>query len=193
MSLENYKRIKAIIKNYGLTQRFQHEDLTGVLMVRGEALSPIHIGSGKILLELEEIVEIIKKSKDPLKNKKILNSLKRGVARASDCVYYGEKPAIPGSTLKGLCRSRLQLLAVAKNDKTSFLLHPSKSPPRKPIPKGVSGWRHFRIWAPATWEDRVLKPGVYSADMNLFGAAGLASKVFFGNLMGENWKISKLE
>ncbi|RLE60153.1 MAG: hypothetical protein DRJ32_03380 [Thermoprotei archaeon] len=166
MSLENYRiyRVK-VDSGRELTSRDLNPSLvkdynkllTGMIIIKGEALTAIHVGSGKS--SIEDI-------------------------RCKEKVKYGGKPVIPGSTLKGLCRSRLQLLSVAVSGRVSFTLDPSSPPPANPPIKGMQGWRHFTIWSPATWEVRD-KTG-YAIDDDVFGAAGLASRVFFGNLVMED-------
>ena len=64
---------------------------------------------------------------------------------------------------------------------------------------GKHGWRHFRIWAPATWEDRGMDCNPASTEdyrlcaaCDIFGAPGVASRVFFGNMYAEGVQLYRL-
>jgi len=107
---------------------------------------------------------------------------------------YGGKVVIPGSTLKGLCRARIQLLSTGKKY-ISFTLEPASKNIRPPA-KYFRGWRHFKLWFPATSEYRQLIRGSLSVDEDIFGRSSktqsVASRVFFGNLVAEGECIDRL-
>ena len=112
-------------------------------------------------------------------------------AKIYSTTRYGNRPVIPGTSLKGAVRSRLELLFKEANGNVPScfrLAGPSRS---EPAPKGTHGWRHQRIW-PSSLENRESSCNVIGAEYwedmkvcivcDMFGAPGLRSRVNFGNL-----------
>ena len=134
------------------------DTLTGILTVKCEVsedpLSFIHIGTGGIMMEVNKSIKEIRE----------LGKLESTLRRQLDLirydyyeiVKYGGKVCIPGSTVKGMCRSRIELSTVTVDGKTNIGFRQVTPPPRSLPPQGTQGWRHFRIWSPSTWEDRGL-------------------------------------
>ena len=105
----------------------------------------------------------------------------------AEMVTYGSKVCVPGSTIKGLLRSRLELCP-SRNGSSYFCMQ-SNVPPlmRTPNP-GTHGWRHARIWERAVSEDRgpacnPLRTQDYSLCKvcDIFGSPGVAGRVMPGN------------
>jgi len=143
---------------------------------------------------IENVRKLIRGIEDP---DQIINALIRsGVIKAYTGSYFEQfklngKPVIPGSSLKGAIRSRLELLAMESNGvniacfiRSSYL---------RSIPNvGQHGWRHTRIWGKTVLENRgrtcdATRWGVYE-DINvcktcdLFGTSGLISRIDFSTL-----------
>lgn len=108
-------------------------------------------------------------------------------------------PVVPGSSVKGNVRSRLELSFVPKEDtvKACFI---RASPPR-PTPRlGQHGWRHYRIWERALQGNRGAPcshtEGWERCEVcilcDLFGTAGLSGLISFSDFVGSETSIAKL-
>ena len=102
-------------------------------------------------------------------------------------VEYGRRPVIPGSSLKGAVRSRLELLIKEVSGITDSCFIRASPPPREWPTRGQHGWRHYQLWQPVVQENRYPPCDATSNDKvcvicNIFGTAGLSSRVYFGNL-----------
>jgi len=99
--------------------------------------------------------------------------------------YSGRvQPAIPGSSLKGAVRARIELASRGKVVVAGFLYPgPDTGALQQLPPIGVHGWRHARIWCESVAEIRRVEKLPSIAD-DLFGMAehgySLGSRVFFG-------------
>lgn len=178
------------------------QDLYGILYISARTDTLVHIGSGSESIEYDErIIDLIRKKLQGIPPEKIdyrfIADLSRSIGSKipRQIVYshvkYGDKIVIPGTSLKGAARSRLELFFKAHNGSVpSDFVKASPPPPRK-APRGTHGWRHQRIW-PTSLENR---QGVCDASQaeywedirlcvtcNLFGAPGIRGRVFFGNL-----------
>jgi len=181
---QNFRNVN--VKSVNLTPRnlegVVEETVSGILYLEAKAEKPLHVGSGKTTFKVSH--KTINKLKRARGFYDVLRIMGEGVQiDYMEQLRYGSKVVIPGSTLKGLCRARIQLLSTSKEN-ISFTLEPAtrlKAPPLK----HTFGWRHFRLWSPATLEYRRLKRGGLSIDRDIFGVQGIASRVFFGNLVAE--------
>ena len=177
--------------------------LTGLMTVKCEVScrpeSFLHIGTGSIAFRAEgrAIAELVDKSRT-------FEDLVRELRRAPDLARHDYlealrlrgAPAIPGSTVKGACRARVELSIVASGGQAPSGFRQS-TPPREP-PEGAHGWRHFRVWSPSTWEDRgpdcdLTKSPQACLTCDVFGAPGLASRVNFGDMMASELQLYELE
>ncbi len=174
-----------------LVDRSSLGGLTGTAYISVTTKSYLHIGSGKELIALDpEIVDVVLRSKSLAEVVRYLRTL-RGASVGSKCfefVRYGGKLCIPGSSIKGLIRSRLELLAKPINNSIESCFRVPSPPITTKPPKGVHGWRHVRIWWDAPAQDRrptcnPLQEGYIELCVvcNIFGAPGVASRVFFSN------------
>jgi len=100
------------------------------------------------------------------------------------------QPAIPGSSLKGAARSRLELASSGDRVVAGFLYPGSSVAPLQSLPRpGMHGWRHARIWCESVAEAR-RKPtsSPISVEDDLFGSVlreidlVLSSRVSFATL-----------
>jgi len=180
------------VKRSGATPRTL-KGLSGSLVVSAIANSYIHIGSKKYRIEYDR-VEL-----DRLARRRFLNQYE--VMRFSskinidyvENIVYRDIPVIPGSSLKGCIRSRLELLFHAENNVVPSCFIRSGRIPRVPIPKGLQGWRHYKVWGDIIAEDRDracdASRAEYFKDIqicvvcNIFGTSGIASRICFSNLV----------
>ena len=108
--------------------------------------------------------------------------------------YSGRvQPAIPGSSLKGAVRARIELASRGKIVVAGFLYPgPDTDVLQQLPPIGVHGWRHARIWCESVAEIRRMEKLPSIAD-DLFGMAqygySLGSRVFFGTLYPVDSKL----
>jgi len=174
------------------------------LRVRAVNESWLHIGTGSLKLKFSrDIVDRIAKLRES--GKLTLEALEKIAEETPSavsfdyygCVRYGDKVVIPGSSLKGVCRSRVELLqkADARGIVGSCFIRATGPLVRSPQ-KGYHGWRHYAIWDNVLGEDRgrpcsatrweYYEDILVCSTCDVLGTSGLASKVFFGNLYSEN-------
>lgn len=168
--------------------------LTGSLRVTVKSTSHLHIGSLQIQLKKEEPAL-----------REVLERL--GFDRAVEKVKFEEvytpfvlsagAPTIPGSTIKGNVRSRVELSFRARKGKVRSCFAKSSAPLRTPPLTRTHGWRHWKIWGEVLKEDRGLpcnhtRGGPVCLVCDLFGAPGLKSLVNFSDFSGDNVKLTEL-
>ncbi|RLE63831.1 MAG: hypothetical protein DRN53_01630 [Thermoprotei archaeon] len=174
--------------------------LSGTMVIECIPETYLHVGTGKLKLFIApQVFDRVRKERE---FSRIVNYM-RGKPYLvkydyAELVRFAGKLCIPGSTVKGMCRSRIELLAISRDENVNFCFRFSSRTPPKEISKGEKGWRHFRIWASATWEDRIsqcnpLKEGNVCRTCDLFGAPGLTSRVFFGDLYSEEDIVISME
>jgi len=172
--------------------------LSGTLWARLEALSYIHVSSGRERVELlrsdlarpenlRAIEEALMRG-DTHRLERLTEAVRIGYI---DNVVYGGKVCVPGSTIKGLLRSRLELCP-SQGGTSLSCLHTDAPPLIQPPPPGQHGWRHARIWWPSVAEDRgprcdPIASGDYSLCIvcDLFGAPGVVGRVAPSNFCCE--------
>jgi len=157
----------------------------------------LFIGSGReALLGLNEALRRMRGVRiDTGSPERVLESLKglvRGLRPVKD--FYRARsplsgrlqPAVPGSSLKGAARARIEL-ASSGDEVVADFLYPGGTVgivTRLP-PRGRHGWRHVRIWCESVAERRE-KRSVPSVLEDLFGLASgelsLQSRVLFNTL-----------
>lgn len=102
----------------------------------------------------------------------------------------GRRITIPGSSVKGNIRARLELSFKSKNGKVKSCFVRASLLYREP-PIGKHGWRHYRIWEHVLKEDRGIpcdhtKGAPVCLICNIFGTAGLKSLIEVSNFSGDN-------
>ncbi|MCD6514056.1 MAG: hypothetical protein J7L07_03955 [Candidatus Odinarchaeota archaeon] len=148
----------------------------------------IHIGAGRTLVMVpKELDNIVKKERVTIDDLRRISRQMRSDVEPTFKV--NDKPIIPGSSLKGAIRSRVEyLFKSSPHDVPACFRVQSRQPITSRIKRRF--WRHFLIWG----EDVVSevrqgcdpKRGDVCVVCDLFGAPGLLSKVFFGNALPIN-------
>ncbi|MEM0338069.1 MAG: RAMP superfamily CRISPR-associated protein [Ignisphaera sp.] len=167
--------------------------LSGVIEAEIEALSYIHVSMGRE--RLERLIDI--KTAASLLNtveealiKGDIKALQRVSSYVAldyiDNVVYGDSVCIPGSTIKGLLRARLELCP-AKDGSAISCMRSDVKPISSPPPPGAHGWRHARIWK-AVSENRgpycnPIETQDYTICVvcDIFGAPGVVGRVMPSN------------
>jgi len=186
------------------TSRSDLTGITGKLEVILRLIDNIHVGSGELKLKFRDSTVVKRLAQDLISKKDIV----RVGIEASNLMFIeqalvrvGGKVCIPGSTIKGLIRSRLELMAGKRGNDiiASACLSSAVPPPPKPPPIGSPGWRHARIWDKAISvlreSESYLEEEVI-VDLcpicNLFGAPHIMSRVFFSDFYcGDGCDISE--
>lgn len=155
----------------------------------------LFIGSGSERLRgLEEALQGLegKLAGDPREVMRVASGAVRGLEpikdfyRARNPATGRTQPAIPGSSLKGAVRSRIELASRGDKVVAGFLYPPDNQGvvTRLP-PRGTHGWRHTRIWCESVAETREPE-GVPTVLEDLFGLASgelsMQSRVLFNTL-----------
>ncbi len=167
------------------------KDLTGSLTFKVKVLNPVHMGGTGISLRAKEVITSVEKLRGGIEDKlRSLQQIVEGLPMERDVVStfaLGEerKPSILGSSLKGAIRSRLELSFKGYNGRvpSCFSVTGGRAFVSR---KGRSGWRHQRIY-PSSTEDRGFpcnynKYRTVCKVCDIFGAPGLASRVYFPSI-----------
>ena len=174
---------KVEVIRYPPSDRTTCEGLAGRLEVSMVTASYLHIGSGR-----EDIVRVVKgkpQGEIPFEEGYITFA------------SVGEHAVIPGSSVKGNIRARLELSFKNKNGKvrSCFLM----ASPFITEPKvGQHGWRHYKIWGQVIKEDRGMScdhtmGAPVCLTCNIFGTAGLRSLVEVSNFYGDRVSEEQLD
>ncbi|MCS7369530.1 MAG: RAMP superfamily CRISPR-associated protein [archaeon GBS-70-058] len=173
-----------------------YRDLCGLMDV---SLFPdnsyLHVGSGREVFEVD-----LKRLKEVYgRRRRIDESVIRELRLKTGYSEFASTAmgvVIPGSTVKGNVRARLELSFHGFNGKVrSCFLRASRI---VKVEKGGSGWRHQRVWSETVFEDRG-PPCDYTRMDNvclicdLFGTAGLKSLIEFSDFIGSNVKLEALD
>jgi hypothetical protein len=157
-------------------ERNRLSGLSGALIFSARVIDPVHVGSGGPSLKgLEGFAKG--------EGREI-----EGVEEALDVIRIGGKPAIPGSSLKGAVRSRLELTFRGYNGSVPSCFSVIGD-------VKIPSWRHREIYRSSS-ENRgppcdYLRYGTVCKVCDIFGAPGLASRVHFPNLIfGDEDEIS---
>ncbi len=158
--------------------------------------SYLHIGTGALRLIIDE--EELRRRASLAKNRAELERLVREFSEKIQVDYEqfvllkSGAPVVPGSSVKGNVRSRIELSFVPRDDVVRCCLIRATDYPVQPPPRGQHGWRHFSIWEKSLSFrrdgacDYTGKKGesVVCLLCDLFGTAGLAGLIEFGDLVG---------
>jgi len=175
----------------------------GSLEIHAGTRTLLHIGVGGESLSIDpHIINNVKKIVFTSISREvnidyIIKELSRLIARHGlgakiySITRYNDRIVIPGTSLKGAVRSRLELLFKAVNYEVPSCFRLAGPARSSPAPKGTHGWRHQRIW-PSSLENREPSCNVSATEYwedikvcivcDMFGAPGLRSRVNFGNL-----------
>jgi len=171
------------------------EGLVGILNILIETLTPLHITSPQMPLKVDE--------------EHLRRVLERygGINESSvEEVCFEEhytpfltsagRPTIPGSSVKGNVRARLELSfrAVDGRVRSCFLMAGRLT---RPPSRGRHGWRHHKLWGDVLMEERkpcnFLREGRVCLICDLFGAPGLKSLIDFSDFVGEEIELQPME
>jgi len=153
--------------------------LSGTLVLEAEAKSYLHIWSGRARVDLD-----LSGMRPDMPRAELERDLerragelaRRAIVEPAELVSYGEQLVIPGSSLKGAIRARLELLG--KDAGACFAIQGRRD--YRPA-KGQHGWRHYALWRDAAEPPRRQACG-NCITCDLFGSPGKCSRIFFGNL-----------
>jgi CRISPR/Cas system CSM-associated protein Csm3 (group 7 of RAMP superfamily) len=178
-------------------QRDTYRDLCGSMYVSIIAdNSYLHVGSGREKFEVD-----LKKLKDIYARRKridvsVLKELQLKIGY-SEFASTTMGTVIPGSSVKGNVRARLELSFHGFNGNVrSCFLKASRL--TKLAGEGESGWRHQRVWGETILEDRGFPCDYTKMDnvcliCDLFGTAGLKSLIEFSDFIGLNVRLEALD
>lgn len=148
----------------------------------------IHIGAGRTLVRIpKELDNVTKKEKVTVNDlRRISQQMKSDV---EPILKVNGKPVIPGSSLKGAIRSRVEyLFKSSPHDVPACFRVQSRQPITSNIKRRF--WRHFLIWGEEVVSEvrQGCDPrrGDVCVVCDLFGAPGLLSKVSFGDALPIN-------
>jgi CRISPR/Cas system CSM-associated protein Csm3 (group 7 of RAMP superfamily) len=181
-----------------LTDRSVLQGIVGTIEFSLRLLDSVHIGSGELSLIVKSQSDVKRLAQDILAKK----SIERAGAKAVDLtsiglrfVRLGNRLCVLGSTLKGVIRARLELMAGKRGSEVtaSACLTFAGPPPTKPPAPGSQGWRHVKIWGSAASVNREAESYLEEESIselcpvcNLLGAPGAVSRVLFGNACCDN-------
>jgi len=161
-----------------------------------EAVSFIHVGSGAE--ELEGIPEPAELEK-LIKNKGFETAARELATKISagymGFAMAGGKPCIPGSSVKGNIRSRIELSLVNRNGRVRSCFIRASQPAFANSP---NAWRHKKVWGNVLYEDRgpqcdLTKNNKVCLVCDIFGTAGLTSLVMFSDFVGNSISLQRLD
>ena len=167
--------------------------------------SYLHVGTGFLRLIIDE--EELRRRASLAKNRADLERLVREFNEKIQVDYEqfvllkSGAPVVPGSSVKGNVRSRIELSFVPKDDAVRCCLIRATDDPVQPPPPGQHGWRHFSIWEKSlrfprdkacNYTGKKAKRGVCLL-CDLFGTAGLAGLIEFGDLEGRGVNLVPLD
>jgi hypothetical protein len=169
--------------------------LAGSLSVSITAESYLHVGSTRTQLTINE--EDVKRTL--LKYRGVSKSAIEAIKFEEHTTFSltsNGTPTIPGSSVKGNIRSRLELGFRAKNGivRSCFI----RASPVKEISQGAHGWRHSRIWGDVVFENRgfpcdLTKNEEVCLICDLFGTTGLKSLIDFSDFIGKDISLVPLD
>ncbi|HDN83826.1 MAG TPA: hypothetical protein ENG50_05630 [Candidatus Altiarchaeales archaeon] len=186
---------KPIILKEKPWDRSSFSKIYAILDLQAKAESYVFVGSGRTSFEINE--KLLKTML--LKADRSFRELCDAILREKDkvtfgfksLIYMGGRPIIPGSSIKGSVRSRLELsFHSVDNEVPSCYIVSSRTLKREPH-KGTHGWRHYKIWGDVIFEERdtcnILDKTFEEARVcpvcNIFGSPGLVSRVYFGDFV----------
>lgn len=175
----------------------QEIGLAGIIETRLVSESYIHIGSAQPPLKVDEdkLKRVIQRAGP--KNMNLLSKVIRFEERIQFNICGGI-PTIPGSSVKGNIRSRLELSFRPKGGYVKSCFLRATRPLERKVPMGQHGWRHSRIWGEVLFEDRgppcdLTRNDTVCLVCDLFGTTGLKSLVDFGDFKGYGVELESLD
>ena len=167
------------------------------IVVDGDKLSFLHVGSGKefFKVDINELKEAY--SKVGRINGSFINRIK--IEKGYDEFASTSKGlVIPGSSIKGNIRSRIELSFKGYEGTVDSCFINAGKPLIRELMKGTFGWRHYKVWKEVLSEDRGVSCNFTSMDKiclvcDLFGAPGLKSLIEFNDFECTTGNIKYLD
>ncbi|MDW8360483.1 MAG: RAMP superfamily CRISPR-associated protein [Candidatus Caldarchaeum sp.] len=174
--------------------RSEFRNLSGVLSITLKTLSTkygdktdsyLHVGSGAEQLQTSPNLAVIAKEINNLGLGRLAKTRWREIVGAGEYMampVVGGKPVIPGSSVKGNVRARMELSFIPKEGRVRSCLSVGGGMP--------SFGRHGKIWSKGLEYDRDFKCPPRGRFMvclmcDIFGTKGLASLLEFSDFVGE--------
>jgi len=163
-----------------------------------EAMSYVHVGSGteeRVGLPSPEELELSVKTRGFEQAAHELSTSARVWTGHAAFASAGGKPCIPGSSVKGNIRSRIELSLVSRNGLSRSCFIRASQPSLAQSPRA---WRHRKIWGAALSEDRgppcdlTRRGDGVCLLCDLFGTAGLRGLVTFSDFVGEDVTLERI-
>lgn len=177
-----------------------YSGLVGRLDVSIVAVSHINVSSTQFSLKVGE--EGIRRMVEKVLGKprrQVIEEIARILeADYTPFIHVGGRPTIPGSSVKGNVRSRIELSMKPRRGLIRSCFIKTSHKVREP-PEGSHGWRHWRIWKGSIEAERGV-PCDYVKQRgqgvclvcDLFGTSGLAGLIEFGEFIGEKVELENL-
>ncbi|MEM1550490.1 MAG: RAMP superfamily CRISPR-associated protein [Nitrososphaerota archaeon] len=176
--------------------RGKFEGLCGIIYTTLLSESYIHVGSSPTLFTIDEdlLTKLIRSGRRDIRG--LLQAAK--FMEVAQFNVGGGWPVIPGSSVKGNIRSRLELSFRPRDGYVRSCFIRAGKPLIKVPSKGVRGWRHFKIWGSILFEERgppcdLTKMDKVCLICDLFGTTGLKSLIDFTEFVGEGYAKDMLE
>ena len=200
-------RVDVVKKPFTARDQEYDDSLSGVVEAFIKTMSHIHVSMGRERLETTSLTSEIAKqilATDNilalLNNKTFLEKIRTAIALDYvDNIVYGDSICIPGSTIKGLLRSRLELTP-SKDRKAVSCMHTITQPITELPKPGTHGWRHARVWSNVIAENRGEPCDPASTQdyticvvCDLFGAPGVVGRVMPSNFCCSRDAYEKLD
>jgi RAMP superfamily. len=177
------------------TPRDSYTGLSGVLKLKLKAISYIHVGSGAEALTIPSVGEVesmLRRGFD-----RAIEELNRKIGSDfQENIKVSKKPCIPGSTVKGRTRSRIELSIPPRGDGKQWSCFNKATFPQS---RGkLTAWRHRKLWDEKTvTQDRgpscdLTLGNTVCLTCDMFGAAGLQGLVYFNDFVGEPAMLEKI-
>ena len=177
------------------TPRDRYTGLSGILKLELKTLSYIHVGSGAEALTIpsaNEVGSLLRKGFD-----RAVEELSKKIGSDfMENVKVSKKPCIPGSTIKGRTRSRIELSIPPRGDGRQWACFSKASFPQSGMKPTAR--RHRMLWGETTvTQDRgpscdLTRENKVCLTCDMFGAAGLQGLVHFNDFFGEPGMLEKI-
>ncbi|GEM_PF-1220652 len=204
MGLENMSKIVNVRRTPYTERDSERGRISGVINSYIETQTYVHVSSGRERVVITQLVEALPKLSEIIDavakgDRKQLEGLTQSIAiDYTGNVVYGAYVCIPGSTIKGLLRARLELCR-STQDEAFSCMHTKIKKMVAPPARGSHGWRHATIWGDVVLESRgdECNPSTTSdysvcKVCDIFGAPGIVGRVMPSNFCG-SIELEKLD
>lgn len=178
--------------------RDRYEGLVGRIDMSITSMSYLSISSSQLRFRIDEpeVAHIVKRMVGK-PTKYVISEVEKLIeADYIPFTQIGGKPAIPGSSVKGNVRARIELSLKPTNGSIRSCFIKTTHNVKEPL-VGSQGWRHWKIWRGSVEIERGV-PCDYTSQQNvclicdIFGTSGLAGLVEFSEFMADNVQLENL-